>query len=127
MAWIEVHQSLPRHPKLLNLSRDLREKSLLTTGRLLNLWLWALDVTEDGVLRNTTSQDIAHIMEWHRSPDELVRSLVDNGWLDTAGEGIWAIHHWQEYTGKLSAARELCKVRGSAGGQACMPRARRGG
>jgi len=120
MAWIEVHQSLPRHPKLLHLARGLNENRLTTTTRLLLLWLWALDVTNDGVLRDVAAEDIAAVMEWHKPADKLCDLLVATGWLDVSSEANYVIHNWQDYMGKLQAKRQLTLEQKRAGGKARM-------
>ena len=111
MAWIEVHQNLGRHPKLLSLARDLGESRLTSMSRLILLWFWALDVTRDGALRHITGEDIALVMEWGGSPEILENALISNRWLDRNGNDILAIHDWQDYCGRLLAKREQNRLR----------------
>lgn len=111
MAWIEVHQSLSLHPKLLALADDLGEDRLMTMGRLLLLWWWALDVTRDGALRGVTAQNLARVMGWSNDPETLRNALLLNRWLDQDEQGNLAIHHWQDYAGRLIDKREQNRQR----------------
>lgn len=52
MAWLELHQQLQNHPKLLHLTRLLGEKDRdLVRAKLENIWLWCLDHAEQGVVQ----------------------------------------------------------------------------
>lgn len=50
MAWIELHQALPQHRKLLALRDALRLRTPAALGHMCLLWLWALDNAPDGDL-----------------------------------------------------------------------------
>lgn len=105
MAWIESHQSLLTHRKLLHLARELGIQKYQAVGHLESLWWWAIDNATDGSLDGTYAYDIAaaagwddHLSWWHglqtNSPTgcEQIMSipffviLVKTGWIDLPGE-----------------------------------------
>ena len=51
MAWIESHQGLERHPKVLRLASDLGIPLDSALGRLHRFWWWVLEYALDGDLR----------------------------------------------------------------------------
>lgn len=108
MAWIESHQSLARHPKLLALARDLHIRRSTAVGMLQLLWWWAIDVSPEGEI-NISPGDIAEIMDWPKNPDTLLKSLTERHWVDSE-DGRLFIHDWEDYTGKLVEQRELRRV-----------------
>lgn len=111
MAWIQVHQNLFSHPKLLMLSRDINEDRLVTMSRLILLWWWALDVTRDGALLNCDARVIATVMSWNGDAEVLLRALINNGWIDENTDGCLSIHDWKDYGGKFTIEREQARER----------------
>ena len=110
MAWIEVHQSLPNHRKLLEAADLLRLNPPTLMGHLIMFWLWALDNAPDGDLRDISPRMIARAAQWKKSPDLLLDALVSTGFLDR-GEQSFVIHDWQDYAGKLLLRRQDNKAR----------------
>lgn len=106
MAWIESHQSLAKHKKLLRLAGLLRTDRITLIGHLHLLWWWALDnVPSDGYLGDITDFEIAIAAEWGGDPEEFVSSLVQAGFIDVFGEERY-LHDWNDYAGKLLERRE---------------------
>lgn len=91
MAWIEVHQNLERHPKVLML----RKKSGLpldtVLGRVLQLWLWGLDYAWDGDLRK---YDAGMVEEACNIP---LSTLIEVGLVDR--RPYLRLHDWWDYAG----------------------------
>lgn len=104
MAWIESHQSLATHRKLLPFARQLGISRPEAVGTLHYLWWWALDNAPDGLLTNITPEDIAEVVYWKGNPDDLHKALCDNGWIDD-GETP-TLHDWDDYAGKLISQRK---------------------
>jgi hypothetical protein len=106
MAWIESHQTLREHPKLLRLSRLLDIHRTSAAGLLHFLWWWALDHAEDGDITDYDPVDIALAAGWEGDPDVLMRALVDcgpggkDGFIAVEGERL-VLHDWWDYAGKL--------------------------
>jgi hypothetical protein len=106
MAWIESHQELGTHPKLLKLARVLHVGKPCAIGYLHYLWWWAVDYAPEGDLSKFEALDIAIGGEWEGEPEVFVEALVRCGFLDeTEGNGL-VIHDWESYAGKLIDRRE---------------------
>lgn len=107
MAWIESHQSLARHPKLLRLARLLKVNKAQAIGHLHLLWWWTLDYAPDGDVSAFSSCELGAAAEWPRKADDFVAALREAGWVDADNR----IHDWQEYAGRLLASRAKDSVR----------------
>lgn len=109
MAWIELHQQLPAHPKTKRLTRALGLKVPddipQVVGHLCMFWLWCMDFAIDGSLERMTAQDIADAAGWLGDPDALVDSLREAGFIDDQ-DGTHYVHDWDDYIGRLLAYRE---------------------
>jgi len=114
MAWIELHQSLPTHRKTLILADLLDIVPVTAMGRIVALWLWALDNAPDGELGAIPVRTLGQAVGWTDDPDVLVNALIKAGFLDRIGDDRLVIHDWYDYTGKLMGAREaLARKRSS--------------
>lgn len=105
MAWIESHQSLATHRKLLKLCALLSARKPTVIGHLHLLWWWCLDNAPSGDLTDIDSHIIADVMCWELDPDKLVSFLVEAGWLDDKN-GKLTVHDWHDFAGKLMDRRE---------------------
>lgn len=115
MAWIELHQSLRNHPKILHLKVLLgaQDKDLVR-AKLENLWLWALDYCLNGRLtvaeRPLSAAEIAEAAEWSGDGAVFLQSLIAAGWIDERPGGkngkTLYLHDWQDYAGRLLSKRE---------------------
>jgi hypothetical protein len=106
---------------------DARDPDLIR-AKLENLWLWALEYRENGVLDRLTPAEIALASNWHGDPDVWVESLLKSGWLDTvkdeAGVAQLYLHDWHDYAGRLIEKRKqnrerMRNARASHGGRTC--------
>lgn len=102
MAWIELHQTLPAHRKIMKLRRILKIKTPQAVGHVAMLWLWSIDNAPDGDLSRVDIEDIAEACEWSRSAATFVSAMKEAGLID----GDMKIHDWDEYTGQLMEKRE---------------------
>lgn len=92
MAWIELHQSLPQHRKLLAL------RAPAALGHMCLLWLWALDNAPDGDLSTLPARQLAEICQFNeRRAGDLAAALRTSGFVDAD----WRLHDWGDYTGRL--------------------------
>ncbi len=103
MAWIELHQTLPKNKKTIKFKRELGIKTPQAVGHLCMLWLWALDNTTDGDISEFTADDIAEVCEWPKDSEKFFAALINSGLVD---EDL-RIHDWEEYFGRLMAKREV--------------------
>lgn len=98
MAWIELHQALPQHRKLLALRDALRLRTPAALGHMCLLWLWALDNAPDGDLSALPPRQLAEICQFNaRRAGELAAALRTSGFVDADGR----LHDWGDYTGRL--------------------------
>lgn len=119
MAWIELHQALRTHPKLIHLATLLKTDPDSARVKLENLWLWALDYCPNGSLtvakRPLTEPEIAVASGWNGEATDWVRSLIASGWIDKipggAGGTTMYLHDWQKYGGKWCKKRERDIIR----------------
>lgn len=104
MAWIEVHQELRQHPKILRLAARLATEPATATGYIVNLWLWAAAYAQDGNLSDLTGSEIAVACDY-RGPDTdaFLKALIHDGkrgLIDVRGDRK-TIHDWKKHGLKL--------------------------
>lgn len=108
MAWIELHQSLPQHRKLLALRDALGVRTPAAIGHMCLLWLWALDNAPDGDLSALPAKQLAEICQFNvRRADALAAALRTSGFVDFDGQ----LHDWSDYTGRLIDQRAANRER----------------
>lgn len=110
MAWIELHQTLPKNKKTIKFKRELGIKTPQAVGHLCMLWLWALDNTTDGDISEFTADDIAEVCEWPKDSEKFFAALINSGLVDKD----LRIHDWEEYFGRLMAKREVNREQAKA-------------
>lgn len=93
MAWIESHQGLERHPKLLTLATKLNTDRYGAIGRLHCLWYWCLEYAPDGDLRKFDSQTI------EKACDIPLETLASCNFVDC--KPFLRIHDWWDYAGRF--------------------------
>lgn len=113
MAWIESHQSLVTHRKLLRLATKLHADKFKLIGHLHALWWWGLDNAQnDGSLGEAFPEEIAAAAGWDmRKGGEFVAALVFAKFLDEREDGAYVLHNWHRYAGKLNAKKTKDKER----------------
>ena len=105
MAWIEVHDTLPDHPKVLRAARALKLDSDALVGKLVRLWTWALGNREDGVLSDLDAERLNYLMNYSGKSERLLDALTENRLLDERERG-YRIHDWDEHVMMLRNKRE---------------------
>lgn len=111
MAWIQVHQQLKDHRKLLAAADELEIEPAHMLGLLISFWLWALDNAPTGSLEGINNRMIARAAQWSGDPDSFVAAMAHASLLDEKNPGEMEIHDWYEYAGKLIDQREAEKRR----------------
>lgn len=112
MAWYEAHQTLAKHPKTLKLASLLKSDRRYAVGLLHDLFSWGLDAAKkDGTLPGVAEEEIASALDYSgKKGASVVAALVEAGYLETA-DGVYRIHDWYDYAGKLVDRREDAKRR----------------
>lgn len=108
MAWIELHDTLPDHKKVLDVAEALKMDKDLVVGKLVRLWTWALNNREDGTFKAHDISTIAEVMRFKGRPQRLIDALIGAKLLDQVGAG-YIIHDWEERVGMLLAKREAIR------------------
>ncbi len=105
MAYIEAHQKLEKHPKLLELCNKTGWNKDEVIGKLLRLWWWTLDYAEDGDLSRYKPQqflgDLIGNPKDNLTPEMLYKYLQDTNFIEING----LIHDWLDYAGHYLHAK----------------------
>lgn len=109
MAWIELHDTLPDHEKIIAVADGLKMDKDLVVGKLVRLWVWALNNREDGTFRTRDISTIAEVMRFKGKAQRLVDVLVSARLLDRE-EDWYVIHDWEERVGMLLEKREWSRT-----------------
>lgn len=110
--WIESHQSLRNHPKVIKAARLAGVSRVEIIGRLHYFWWWALDYARDGDITKYDDADIESAIDWPGERGVFVKALIDcgnngqAGLIDITPDGSRYIHDWYQYAGKLIEYRE---------------------
>lgn len=109
MAWIELHQQLPTHPKTKRLTRalglEVPKDIPRAVGHLVMFWLWCIDYATEGDLGRMSAQDIADAAGWTDDPEIFVNAMRQAEFIDTI-DGRDVVHDWGDYIGRLLESRE---------------------
>ncbi len=113
MAWIESHQTLREHPKVLRLAAELQITRAQTIGHLHMLWWWCMDYAPNGDVSKFGPQELAIASDWRGDPVTLCNALVTNGWLEGSKLHDWESFSWrfQEMQTKKHFEREATRLR----------------
>ncbi len=109
MAWIESHQTLQRHPKVIGLAAKARLSKAAVIGHLHMLWWWAMDYAPTGDLSQFDPSLVAAAAEWDGDSDNWMTLLKEFRWVDQDGH----LHDWEQYAGRLLEIREKDRKRKS--------------
>jgi hypothetical protein len=106
MAWIESHQQLVHHPKLLKLSNLTGWTLNETIGVLHRLWWWTLAYAEDGDLSKYEPTEICLALDLSQTKDRLNSESVFNLFIECNFiDSDLKIHDWLDYAGKYLTAK----------------------
>ena len=113
MAWFKAYQTMAKHPKTLKLARLLKCERRYAVGLLHDLFSWGLDVAHKyGELPDMAAEDIAAALEIPGKKGlQTVEAFEKAGYLERDETGMYIIHDWYDYSGKLTEKREADKTR----------------
>ena len=101
MPWIESHQKLEKHPKLLDLCEKTGWSKDEAIGKLHRLWWWVLDYAEDGNLSKWTPVQILGDLNGEIDPEKLYNILKETKFIDENNK----IHDWYDFAGNYLHAK----------------------
>ena len=112
--WAKTDPGLRSHPAFIDLVAELESTPILVDGMLHGLWSVAFFDAPDGDLSRFKPRALARAVGWPvpgkspghggTSPDVLVQSLVDTGFLYRDGDRL-LIHDWEDWGGALFTER----------------------
>ena len=101
MAWIESHQNLEEHPKILFLCNETGWNLDEAIGKIHRLWWWSLKYAEDGDLSRYEPSQFLVRLNSKLSPKELYKTLQEANFIEKNG----LIHDWLDYAGRYLTAK----------------------
>ena len=110
MAWIELHDNLPDHPKTLAVARALDMDKDMVVGKLCRLWTWCLANREDGLLALEDGETLCEVMRFTGGAKKLMQALCtppkggEAGFIEPVPGG-YRLHGWEERTSLLMETR----------------------
>lgn len=111
MAYIESHQSLRNHKKLLRAASVWGMRRAEAIGYLHLLWWWAVDnIGPDGDLGDISDGELAMGADWPGDAELFAEGLRQAGFLDQTDGGRF-LHDWMDYAGKYQARRAADRER----------------
>ena len=96
MAWIESHEELRHHEKVIKLCRVLEIGKPQALGHLHLLWWWVAKYREKGILTEVSTEEICDAAEWKGERNLFVSALKATKFLDSEN-GVLAVHDWNKY------------------------------
>lgn len=96
MAWIQIHQQLKDHRKVLAAADELDIEPAHMLGLLISFWLWAIDNAPDGSLAGISDRMIARAAQWDKDPEEFVAALTSASLLDVTEDSVLEIENPSE-------------------------------
>lgn len=113
MAWVELHQELPRHPKTFLLMDLLGVEQATAVGHVAMSIIFFFEYAPSGVLPTNRIAAAARGSGWTGSAIAFGEAMVAAGWWQIEGDG-WRWHDWDRYAGKLLERRRADADRKSA-------------
>lgn len=112
--WIESHRGLRDHPKTVTLTAALGDRKPCVIGHLQELWWWTLEYAPDGIIRTAFIPQVVAACEWHGKAEKFWSALVESGFVESLGDGNFAVHDWVEYAKRRVERHEKETVRKQA-------------
>jgi hypothetical protein len=113
--------------KFLKLKRRLGLPHWQAVGILESIWLFCMVNAQDGGIGRHSNEDIAAAIEWDGDADQLIKHLVDTGWLDCHPEVRLCVHDWDQHAPNFIRAviskqgKKFCTVVDNQGSQPEKP------
>lgn len=101
MAWIESHQNLEDHPKIMLLCSKTGWNVDEAIGKLQRLWWWALKYAEDGDLSKYDPSQFLVRLDSKIDPKLLFEILKEVNFIEKNG----LIHDWLDYSGRYLTSK----------------------
>lgn len=83
--------------KFIRLKRRLGLPSYQVAGVLEMVWGFAIANAQDGGIGRFSNEDIAAWIEWSGDADELIKILIETGWIDSHEAARLVVHDWEQH------------------------------
>ena len=100
-----MKRGTPEHPKTYNLAKRLRISHRDAIGLLELLFHFCSQFTPRGNIGKYGDDRIAAALEWSRRPSDLIRGLIDTGWVDEHPLYRLVTHDWAFHIDRATAQR----------------------
>jgi hypothetical protein len=110
MAWTELHDTLPDHPKTKLLMAEIGCTKAHAVGLVCALWCFVLRYGKDGSISATYWRAFAADMG-EKDPDGTLAALRNAQWVDRNSDDTVTCHDWDDYAGRLEDYRKANKER----------------
>lgn len=108
--YVPVHFSLESHPKYQRFMRRTGKSKDTCTATLVRLWRASIEYD----ISDWTAEDVKAAVEWRGNADELLKALLEVGFLDRESDGQLNVHEKHEYAGKKLTEKIKERDRGRA-------------
>ncbi len=93
-----MKRGTPDHPKMSALARALGVPRPYAVGIMEMLWQWAAKYAPQGDLGRWPDVEIAAVVDWKKAKAaDLVKGLVESGWIDRSEAHRLTIHDWPDH------------------------------
>ena len=100
--WIEWEKGLVRKPEVMLIARALGSTPEHAAACCMEVWEWAEDVTDNGIIPGLTVNDVSMATRI----DGIGEAMLDAGWLLDMGDAI-AFSNWDRHNGDPAKRRAL--------------------
>ena len=104
--WIEWEKGLVRKPEVFQIARALHCTPQHAAACCMQVWEWAEDVTETGVIPGLTPADVSVAA----GVAGIGEAMAAAGWLEDTGDAV-AIPNWDRHNGEPAKRRALDALR----------------
>lgn len=102
MSWIKVERSTPDKPEVWAIAQELKLDADTVMGKLLRVWLWFDEQTEDGNAKSVTSVTLALRIDALTGVTGFAKAMRSTGWLNGT-----SIPHFDRHNGESAKKRAL--------------------
>jgi hypothetical protein len=109
-----MKHSCPDHPKTKAIAAKLNLRRYQAIGLLESLWQFTAVYAKRGDIGRWTDAEIASAIDWDRTPQELIESLLATRFLDACPVNRLLVHDWKEHADQGVQRSEEVKKLGFA-------------
>jgi hypothetical protein len=93
--WYRQEKTFSKHPKTAELVMALGDKN--AGMYVIRFWEWLATYAPRGVFKKSLTEHIERWCEWSNEPGQLLRALIETGWIELGQEDTLIAHDWWEH------------------------------